>query len=230
MKLTSTARNQVAALFTAFLMSGFSLLAANPATQLKFTAQPTGSSIGASLGGVVVQLADRYGSNVLSGGTVIKISLNKAGGFGGVTNATTDAGGKATFNNLKVNLPGNNYALLATATGLTGATSQSFNVAKGGAAVTVTSTNNNLTYGQSITFTATVTAIAPATNAPTGTITFKDGTATLGSASLNAAGQAAFSANKFRQRRTPSRRPMAAAPIFPTARPAISCNPSPSWP
>jgi len=60
--------------------------------------------------------------------------------------------------------------------------------------VTVTSATNNLIYGQSIVFTATVKAVAPATNALTGTITFKDGTATLGSASLNAAGQAAFSA------------------------------------
>jgi len=197
MKLTNKTQNRIVVLFIAFLMNGISLFAANTATQLKFTTQPTGSSIGTSLGGVVVQLADRYGSNVFSGGTVINISLNKAGGFGGVTNATTDAGGKATFNNLTVNLPGNGYALLATASGLTGASSHSFNVAKGNATVTVTSATNNLIYGQSITFTATVTAVAPATNAPTGTITFKDGAATLGSASLNAAGQAAFSTKKL---------------------------------
>jgi len=194
MKLANTIKNRAVALLIAFLMNGFSVLAVTTATQLEFTAQPAGSSIGASLGSVVVQLADKSGSNVLSGGTVIKISLNKAGGFTGVTNATTDASGKATFNNLKVNLPGNSYSLLATASGLAGATSHAFNVAKGSATVTVTSATNNLIYGQSIVFTATVKAVAPATNALTGTITFKDGTVTLGSASLNAAGQAAFSA------------------------------------
>jgi hypothetical protein len=196
MKPANTTKNWAVAL-VAILMSGFSLLAASTATQLKFTAQPTGSAIGASLGSVVVQLADKSGSNVLTSGTVIKISLNKAGGFSGATNATTDASGKATFTSLKVNLPGNNYALLATATGLTGATSHTFNVAKGNATVTVTSATNNLIYGQSITFTASVTAVAPATNALTGTITFQDGTVTLGSANLNAAGQAAFSAKKL---------------------------------
>ena len=197
MKLANTTKNRAVALSIAFLMSGLSLLAATNPTQLKFTVQPAGSSIGASLGSVVVQLADKSGSNVLSSGTMIKISLNKAGGFSGVTNATTDASGKATFTSLKVNLPGNNYTLLATATGLTGASSRSFNVTKGSATVTVTSSTNNLIYGQGITFTATVTSVAPATNALTGTITFKDGTVTLGSANLNAAGQAAFSAKKL---------------------------------
>ena len=174
------------------------LLAGNAAYQLAFMTQPAGSSIGASLGNVVVQLADKSGSNVLQAGTVIKISLNKNGGFSGVTNLTTDATGKATFPNLKVNLPGNNYTLLATSAGLVGATSHTFNVVKGSAMITVTSSTNNLIYGQSITFTATVKAVAPATNALTGTITFEDGSVTLGSATLNSAGQAAYSTKTLR--------------------------------
>lgn len=49
-----------------------------------------------------------------------------------------------------------------------------------------TTTLNPSTYGQSVTFTATVTSSAPAV--PTGTVVFKNGTASLGSVSLNASG------------------------------------------
>jgi hypothetical protein len=45
------------------------------------------------------------------------------------------------------------------------------------------------TFGQSVTFTATVTG---AGGTPTGTVTFKDGTTTLGTAAVNGSGQAAF--------------------------------------
>lgn len=179
------------------LLAPLSALAGGTAYQLVFTTQPAGSTIGASLGNVVVQLADKSGSNVLQSGTVITVSLNKSGGFTGTTQATTDASGKATFNNLKVNVPGNGYAVLATASKLVGASSHAFNVAKGSATVTLTSSTNNLIYGQSITFTATVKAVAPATNALTGTMTFNDGATTLGAATINTAGLATFSAKKL---------------------------------
>jgi hypothetical protein len=47
-------------------------------------------------------------------------------------------------------------------------------------------------YGQAVTFTATVSAIPPETRIPSGAVTFKDGGATLGTAALNASGQAVF--------------------------------------
>jgi MYXO-CTERM domain-containing protein len=46
--------------------------------------------------------------------------------------------------------------------------------------------------GASVTFTATVTVTAPGAGAPTGTVTFKDGAATLGTGTLNGAGVATF--------------------------------------
>ena len=115
------------------LLVSLPVLAGNPAAQLAFSTQPVGSTLGAGLGSVIVQLADKSGSNVLSSGTVINVSLSKPGGLGGATSLTTDAGGKVTFNSLKVNLPGNNYTLTATASGLASASSQKFNVAKGSA-------------------------------------------------------------------------------------------------
>jgi hypothetical protein len=46
--------------------------------------------------------------------------------------------------------------------------------------------------GQSVTFTATVAVVAPGIGVPTGTVTFKDGSTTLGTGTLNSAGQATF--------------------------------------
>ena len=51
---------------------------------------------------------------------------------------------------------------------------------------------NPSVHNQTVTFTATVTAAAPGTAIPTGTVTFKDGSRTLGTASLSA-GSARFS-------------------------------------
>ncbi len=49
----------------------------------------------------------------------------------------------------------------------------------------VTSSINPSVYGQSVTFTAIVTAVAPGSGTPTGSITFLDGSTTLGTVTLN---------------------------------------------
>ncbi|MBF0554787.1 MAG: Ig-like domain repeat protein, partial [Nitrospirae bacterium] len=59
-------------------------------------------------------------------------------------------------------------------------------------ATTLVSSLNPSTYGTSVTFTATVTGTSP-----TGTVTFKDGTTTLGTASLNSSGQASYSTSSL---------------------------------
>jgi PKD repeat protein len=51
---------------------------------------------------------------------------------------------------------------------------------------------NPSVFGQPVTFTATVSPIAPAFTTPTGTVTFKDGATTLGAAPVNASRQATF--------------------------------------
>src|SRR5207302_2543155 len=56
----------------------------------------------------------------------------------------------------------------------------------------ITSVNPSVS-GQTITFTATVTAVAPAAGTPSGTVTFFDGVTNLGSAALDASGQATLS-------------------------------------
>jgi hypothetical protein len=63
-------------------------------------------------------------------------------------------------------------------------------------ATTVGSSLNPSTYGQSVTFTATVTP-SSGTGTPTGSVSFKDGSTTLGSSALNASGVATFSTSSL---------------------------------
>ena len=56
--------------------------------------------------------------------------------------------------------------------------------AQAGTTTTLTSSSNPSAFGQPVTFTATVAASSPGTGSPTGTVTFKDGSTTLGSGTL----------------------------------------------
>ncbi len=58
---------------------------------------------------------------------------------------------------------------------------------------TLTSSANPSSFGQSLTFTATVAPAAPGSGTPTGTVNFFDGTTTLGTGTINASGVATFS-------------------------------------
>ena len=65
--------------------------------------------------------------------------------------------------------------------------------------VRMASTTTNLSssastsvFGQSVTFTATIGVVAPGAGVPTGSVTFKDGSTTLGTGTLNSTGQATF--------------------------------------
>ena len=185
-------------LFVGVLLATMTASAApSAAYQLSFTTQPVTTTVGAKMANVVVQLKAKNGTNVPQSGTVVSLALNKGVGLTGTTNVNTDVTGKATFTNLSIVQAGSGNALLATASGLIGATSGAFTVSQGKTAVTLTSSASSLVYGQSVTFTATVSPVAPATGMPSGTMTFKDGSTVLGTGTLNASGQAAFSTNKL---------------------------------
>ena len=74
--------------------------------------------------------------------------------------------------------------------GSTGVLIQTVNQAS--TAVVLVSNLNPSTYGQAVTFAATVTGVG---GVPTGTVTFKDGAAIVGTLPLNALGQAALTTN-----------------------------------
>src|SRR5216117_4519761 len=65
-------------------------------------------------------------------------------------------------------------------------------VKKASTTTLVSSSANPSLSGQSVTFTATVTAKSPGAGTPTGTVTFKDGSSTLGTGTLDGSGQAMF--------------------------------------
>ena len=113
---------------TAATSSSFSVTAGTP-TQLVVVTQPGGAVSGTAL---VTQPAVelRDGSNAVvpqSGVTVTVTRASGAGTLSGTLTATTDAAGKATFANLVIT-GGGAHTLAFSATGLTGATSASFDV------------------------------------------------------------------------------------------------------
>jgi hypothetical protein len=68
----------------------------------------------------------------------------------------------------------------------------SHTVNKASSSTSLSSSHNPSVFGQSVTFTATVAAVAPGGGTPTGTVTFKDGAVMLGSGTISS-GKATFS-------------------------------------
>jgi len=103
----------------------------------------------------------------------------------GSTTVTTGADCNSIFSFAFPDNPGQ-PVITATATDPAGNTSE-FSAWVVTTTTTLTSDNNPSTYGQAVTFTATVTSAA---GTPTGTVTFKDGATTLGIGSLDGSGRA----------------------------------------
>jgi Bacterial Ig-like domain (group 3)/FG-GAP-like repeat/FG-GAP repeat len=157
-------------------------IGAAPAAVLAITSQPSAGTTGVAIGSVVVQVQDGFG-NLVSGSTAaITMASNPAGVGGTVTvNAVS---GVATFTNLVFGATGN-YILTASSPGLTSATSASINI-QAASATSLGAAPNPSVFGAPVTLTATVTP-----SAATGKVTFYDGTAVLGVATL-AGGSATF--------------------------------------
>jgi autotransporter-associated beta strand protein len=98
--------------------------------------------------------------------TILMSTAGIMGTFAGFANNSTITSGGQTF---VVNYTNNAVTLTRTLTTTT---------------TVVTSSANPSVFGQPITFTATVTPMAPATGTPTGLVTFEDGTVMLGTGIL----------------------------------------------
>ena len=59
------------------------------------------------------------------------------------------------------------------------------------------STTNPTVFGRPVTFTATVIAVAPSPDTPTGTVSFSDGSSMIGRGTLNGAGQATLTTSSL---------------------------------
>lgn len=101
------------------------------AASLAFRAAPASGTAGATLRSVQVELRDSLG-NVTS--EAVPVSLTLGGGSGGVlggTTTVTSANGVATFADLFIHQAARGYTLTASATGVTGVTSGTFDITAG---------------------------------------------------------------------------------------------------
>ena len=113
---------------------------------------------------------------------------------------TLNSSGKATFVTSSLPLGSNSITVVYNGNGNyqsspSGTLTQTINQA---ATKTVVATSGSpSTFGQNVTFTATVTVKNPGSGAPSGTVEFKDGGTVIGMGTLNGAGQATYSTSSL---------------------------------
>jgi hypothetical protein len=182
-RLTATAAGIAGTTSAAFTVT------AGSATRLLFTVQPTTSVAGKTISpSVRVAAVDALGNTnpTFSGNVTVAIGHNPSGGKLGGTPTVAAFGGVATFSTLSIDKAGTGYTLTAAATGLTGATSASFDITSGSATqLIVTVQPHNATAGAAITPAVQVTALDAGGNTATGfvgnvTVVITAGTGTAG--------------------------------------------------
>ena len=109
--------------------------AVGPVRQLAFQVQPP-STVAANVPvapAVQVAAQDTFGNAVTgyTGNVTLAIGTNPGGSTLGGASTAAAVAGVATFDDLTLNLPGTGYTLVASATGLAGATGAGFNVTGG---------------------------------------------------------------------------------------------------
>jgi hypothetical protein len=121
-----------------------------PATQLAFTVEPSSSPPGATIAPVQVTAHDALGNAATGFTESVTITLGTNPGGGTLSGTTTVAAtaGVATFATLSINTVADGYTLAASAAGLTGATSASFNIVTVISATLSTLTSGSDTIGQ----------------------------------------------------------------------------------
>ena len=99
------------------------------AAKLAFSAQPTNATAGVAISPAVqVTVEDAQGNVVTTATNTITMAIGTGSGTLNGTTSAAAVSGVATFSNLSINLAGTGYTLATSATGLTGATSNAFNV------------------------------------------------------------------------------------------------------
>ncbi len=135
-----------------------------------------------------------------SGAAVPTGTVNLLDGSSTILSGTLDSTGKLTLSTAA--LSAGNHSLTAQYGGDGNYSSASSpvlsqSVGKGTSATQLTALPNPGSFGQSVTFSVTVTASAGSGVTPTGTVTFTDGSTSLGSSSLDANGRASLTTNSL---------------------------------
>lgn len=103
-------------------------ITAAAAAKLAFAQSPAESAAGSAITPTVtVQLQDQYGNPVSAGGVTVTLS-SSAGPLDAGASATTNTNGLASFGSAQINTAATGLTLTATSTGLTAATSGTFDV------------------------------------------------------------------------------------------------------
>jgi hypothetical protein len=130
------------------------------------TVSPVAPGAGTATGTVMfLDGGTPIGTGTLSGGVANLVTSALATGNHTIT---TSYGGDGNFNGSTGSLTGNPQV-----------------VSKANSATAVTSSQNPSNFGQSVTFTATVVAVAPGAGTATGTVTFLDGGSSIGNGTLS---------------------------------------------
>ena len=115
---------------TAVTSSAFNITA-GPPTKLIFGVQPSNTAVGATITpAVTVQVEDAGGHVVTTSTASVSMGFGANPGSGVLSGTTTvnAVSGVATFSTLSVTMQGIGYSLSASSSGLTGATSSTFNI------------------------------------------------------------------------------------------------------
>ncbi|HMA38930.1 MAG TPA: hypothetical protein VKP10_02570 [Gemmatimonadales bacterium] len=150
--------------------SAFSITA-GPATKLVFTVQPSQTGAGGVITPAVKVTAQDAGGNTatsFTGQVTMAIGTNPSGGILSGTKIVNAVAGVATFADLTIDKLGTGYTLRATATGLTAATSQTFNIVAGTATQLAFTTQPTSTVAGATMATVRVTARDAQGNTATG--------------------------------------------------------------
>jgi YD repeat-containing protein len=101
------------------------------ATTLAFTTQPANTNAGSAIAGPpTATVQDNFANTVTSSTASITVAIgtNPSGGVLGGTTTNNASGGVASFSDLSIDQAGTGYTLTASSTGLTGATTNAFNI------------------------------------------------------------------------------------------------------
>ncbi len=141
------------------LLPGSVAAAVGPATQLVFTTQPTTTSFGAIIPDVTVSVEDASNAVVTTSTATVALSIlaNPGGGTLSGTVSVAAANGVATFSDLSIDNAGVDYTLVATSTGLTGATSATFTIVGAASKLAFTAQPSSTSVNTSIAPPVTVT-------------------------------------------------------------------------
>ena len=163
-------------------------------TSLALTANPPSSVYGQAVTFTATV------SFVPPGGSVPTGTVTFRDGNTVIGSGTLNAAGQATFTTTNLAVGAHTIdAVYGGDANYTGSTSPPlpFTVSRAPTSTTLTVSANAVDFNQPVTFTATVGFNPGGANTPTGTVTFRDGGNVLGTAAVNAAGQATFTTSSL---------------------------------